>query len=61
MEILSVFYSEFEIMKGAELLFQYPTGALSNDSFKNISFFMSPNNNLCGKLNTLIFEGDKII
>ena len=58
MEILSVFYSEFDIHTGPELLYQYPQGAVSKNSFKTISFYVIPNNNLCGKLNTLMLEGD---
>jgi len=53
MEIISLFYSEFDIHTGPELLYQHPPNAVSKDSFKKISFFVIPNNNLCGKLNIL--------
>ena len=53
MEIISIFYSEFDIHTGPELVYQYPLNEVSTDQFKKISYFVIPNNNLCGKLNVL--------
>lgn len=61
MNILSIFYAEFDIHTGPELLYQYPKNAVSKDEFKKISFFVIPNNNLCGKLNILKLENDLIV
>ena len=53
MDIISIFYSEFDIYTGDNLMFQYPYDVVSTDFHKKISYFVIPNPNLCGKLNVL--------
>ena len=61
MDIISIFYSEFDIVSGPELRYQYPLNAINLESFKKISWFVIPNNNLCGKLNTLKLSDPDLI
>jgi hypothetical protein len=61
MDILSIFYSEFDIHTGPEMLYQYPKDNVSKENFKKINLNVIPNNNLCGKLNTLKLEGELMI
>ena len=53
MEIISIFYSEFHVVAGAEILHQYPPSIVSKEDFKRFSNWVIPNSNLCGKLNVL--------
>ena len=58
MDIISIFYSEFDIYTGANLMFQYPYDVVSTEFHKKISYFVIPNPNLCGKLNVLKLSDD---
>jgi hypothetical protein len=53
MDVQCVFYSEFNIQTGPELIYQTPNEFMANDLFKKISFYLIPNKDLCGQLASL--------
>jgi len=53
MEVKCVFYCEFNITTGPELIAQVPDDYLKSDRFKKLSYYLIPNSELCGKLTTL--------
>lgn len=63
MDVKCVFYSDFNIDTGPELIYQTPNDFMANDLFKKISFYIIPNKDLCGHLcalrldPTLIYMG----
>lgn len=63
MDVKCVFYSDFNIDTGPELIYQTPNDFMANDLFKKISFYLIPNKVLCGNLcalrldPTLIYMG----
>lgn len=48
MDIKCVFYSDFNIDTGPELIYQSPNEYLFGDLFKKLSFYVIPNKDLCG-------------
>mmetsp|Transcript_24939 Transcript_24939/g.24408 ORF Transcript_24939/g.24408 Transcript_24939/m.24408 type:complete len:192 (+) Transcript_24939:2-577(+) len=52
MDLKCIFYSEFNYITGPELLYQHPDNFLSNQLFRDLSFYIIPNKQLCGKLST---------
>lgn len=47
--VLCLFYSQFDIEKGGEIIVQYPNGYLSNEEFIKISEYVVPKPELCNK------------
>ena len=48
-KILSILYTEFNIDKGPELVYQVPSNSINLEDFKKISEFVVPLSNLCHK------------
>lgn len=51
--ILSIFYSQFNIEKGGEIIVQYPTDYLSNEEFLKISEYVLPKKEICNNIISL--------
>ena len=52
-DILCLFYSQFNIEKGGEIITQYPQGFLNNEEFGKISEYIVPRQELCNKFLSL--------
>jgi hypothetical protein len=53
MEIKCLFYAEFDVTTGPELLHQLPLDYIDADKFKAFSSLIIPDKVLCGKLNII--------
>lgn len=53
MDVKCVFYSDFNIHTGPELIYQTPVDFMDTNLFKKISFYIIPNKDLCGQLAVL--------
>lgn len=49
-KILSLFYSEFNVDKGAEIIYQLPKNYMTTEEFNKISEFIIPKTFLCNKV-----------
>ena len=49
-ELLGVTYSEFDNAVGPQLLFEYPSGAISPDMFEAVSEYVIVGKHLCEKI-----------
>ena len=48
-KILSILYTEFNIDKGPEMVYQVPSNYISQEDFKKISEFVVPSSKFCHK------------
>ncbi len=52
-KVLALIYTEFNLEKGPELVYQIPENYIKQDQFKKISEFMVPTTQFCNKEVTL--------
>ncbi len=60
-KILSLFYSEFNLDKGAEIIYQIPPDYITNEQFNKISEFIIPKTALCNKVLNLLLGNSYLL
>jgi hypothetical protein len=61
MDLLGLFYSEFDNEEGPRLLYQYPPQVITTKTFEVLSDFIIVGKHLCEKIMIFQYESEQIV